>query len=225
VKRERLIILLGVLVALVFFYLGLNEWLKTKGDNVQSPPLVVKPTPQKEEAPQVQQPPVSTELEPKAEVKKQEEKQEIKETSKTKEQDLIAQKIKEEKKIETSQKTKEVEKTTREKKEIKEVPKTAEQNLMAEGIKEEKKKEKPQGVKEIGKTTKAPLKTYTVQIGAFANEEGAKKTAERARKMGYKVNIVEEDNFYKVRVLVKTDDIDSELRKLRGIFGGAIIKQ
>ncbi len=43
--------------------------------------------------------------------------------------------------------------------------------------------------------------------------------------MGYKVTIVEEDNFYKVRVLVKTDDINSELRKLRGTFGGAIVKQ
>jgi len=229
VKRERLIILLGVLVALVFFYLGLNEWLKTKEEQVQPPPLVVKPSPQKEEAPQVQQTPASTELEPKSKPEKQEEKaqekQEIKETSKTKEQDLIPQKIKEEKKIETPQKTKEVEKTKKEKKEIKEVPKTAEQNLMAEGIKEEKKKEKPQGVKETRKTTKAPLKTYIVQIGAFANEKGAKKTAERARKMGYKVNIVEEDNFYKVRVLVKTDDINSELRKLRGTFGGAIVKQ
>ncbi len=223
-KRERLVILLGVLVALVFFYLGLNEWLKTKEEKVQPPPLVVKPSPQKEE-PQAQQPPASTELKSKPEVKKQEEKQEIKEAPKTKEQDLIAQKIKEEKKTEAPQKAKEVEKTTKEKKEIKEVPKTTEQNLMAEGIKEEKKKEKPQGVKETGKTTKAPLKTYTVQIGAFANEEGAKKTAERARKMGYKVNIVEEDNFYKVRVLVKTDDINSELRKLRGTFGGAIVKQ
>ncbi len=195
-KRERLIILLGVFVALVFFYLGLNEWLKTKGDNVQPPLLVVKPTPQREEAPQPQQPPASAELEPKAEVKKQEEKQEIKETPKTKEQDVIAQKIREEKRIEPSQKAK-----------------------------EKRANEKPREVRESREVAKATLKTYTVQIGAFVNEEGAKKTAERARKMGYRVNIVEEDNFYKVRILVKTDDIDSELRKLRGIFGGAIIKQ
>ncbi len=187
-KRERLIILLGVLVALVFFYLGLNEWLKTKEEQVQPPPLVVKPTPQKEEAPQVQQPPVSTELEPKSKPKKQEEKaqekQEIKETSKTKEQDLIAQKIKEEKKIETPQKTKKVE-----------------------------------------KVTKAPLKTYTVQIGAFRSKESAEKVVERARKMGYKVNLVEEDNFYKVRISIKTDDINGELGKLRETFGSAIVKQ
>ena len=193
-KRERLIIFLGVLVALVFFYLGLKERLKTKGDNVQPPPLVVQPSPQREEAPQPQQPPAS--LEPKAEVKKQEEKQEIKEALKTKERDVIAQKIREEKGIEPSQKAK-----------------------------EERANEKPREVRESREVAKATLKTYTVQIGAFVNEEGAKKTAERARKMGYRVNIVEEDNFYKVRILVKTDDIDSELRKLRGIFGGAIIKQ
>ncbi len=195
-KRERLIIFLGVLVALVFFYLGLKERLKTKGDNVQPPPLVVQPSPQREEAPQPQQPPASAELEPKAEVKKQEEKQEIKEAPKTKERDVIAQKIREEKGIEPSQKAK-----------------------------EERSKEKPREVRESREVAKATLKTYTVQIGAFVNEEGAKKTAERAREMGYRVNIVEEDNFYKVRILVKTDDIDSELRKLRGIFGGAIIKQ
>jgi len=184
VKRERLIILLGVLVALVFFYLGLNEWLKTKEEKVQPPPLVVKPSSQKKEEPQAQQPPASTKLEPKSEPKKQEEKQEIKEAQKTKEQDVIAQKIKEEKKTEALQKTKEGE-----------------------------------------KVTKVPLKTYTVQIGAFKSKESAEKVVERARKMGYKVNIVEEDNFYKVRVLVKTDDINSELRKLRGTFGGAIVKQ
>ncbi len=187
-KRERLIILLGVLVALVFFYLGLNEWLKTKEEQVQPPPLVVKPSPQKKVEPQAQQPPASTNLERKSEQKKEEdkvqEKQEIKEAPKTKEQDVIAQKIKEEKKIETLQKAKEVE-----------------------------------------KVTKAPLKTYTVQIGAFKSRESAEKVAERARKMGYKVTIVEEDNFYKVRVLVKTNDINSELRKLRGTFGGAIVKQ
>ncbi|WPM31861.1 SPOR domain-containing protein [Hydrogenobacter sp. T-2] len=195
-KRERLVILLGVLVALVFFYLGLNEWLKTKEEQVQPPPLVVQPSPQREEAPQAQQTPASAELEPKAEVKKQEGKQETKEAPKTKEQDVIAQKIREEKRIEPSQKAK-----------------------------EEKGKEKPQEVRESKEAAKATLKTYTVQIGAFANEEGAKKTAERARKMGYRVNIVEEDNFYKVRVLVRTDDINSELRKLRGVFGGAIVKQ
>ncbi len=195
-KRERLIILLGALFTLVFFYLGLKEWLRTKEERVQPPPLVVQPLPQREESPQAQQLPAFAELEPKAEVKKQEEKQEIEETPKTKEQDVIAQKIREEKRIEPSQKAQ-----------------------------EERANEKPRKVRESREVAKATLKTYTVQIGAFVNEEGAKKTAERARKMGYRVNIVEEDNFYKVRILVKTGNIDSELRKLREIFGGAIIKQ
>jgi DedD protein len=44
VKRERLIILLGILIALIFFYFGLNEWLKSKEEQVSPPPVVVKPT-------------------------------------------------------------------------------------------------------------------------------------------------------------------------------------
>ena len=50
-KRERLVILLGLLVALVFFYFGLNEWLKSKEEQVKPPPVVVKPAPSQRETP------------------------------------------------------------------------------------------------------------------------------------------------------------------------------
>lgn len=224
-KKERLIVLLGVLVALVFFYLGLNEWLKTREENVQQEPIAVNPLPQNEEAPQAQQPPALAEPEPKPEANKQEDQQEMNQAPKTKEQDAIAQKIVEEKKTETPQKVKEGEKVAKEKQEIKESPKTKEQASVVEKTQEEKSKRKAREDGEGKKVEKATIKTYTVQVGAFVNEEGAKKTAEKARKMGYTVNIIEEDNFYKVRVLVKTGDIYSELRKLKGVFGGAIVKQ
>ncbi|NAZ06637.1 MAG: SPOR domain-containing protein, partial [Thermocrinis sp.] len=42
-KKERLLILLGVLVALIFFYVGLNKWLESKPESAP-PPVVVRPT-------------------------------------------------------------------------------------------------------------------------------------------------------------------------------------
>ncbi len=191
-KRERLIILLGVLVALVFFYLGLNEWLKTKEEQAQPLPIVVKPSPQKQQEAQPQAPSPAPAKETPPSLEK---KPEVKEAPKSKEKDLIAQKIKEEKKTEKPE------------------------------IKEKKEAEKPQEAKKVEKAKKAPLKTYTVQIGAFKSKDGADKVAERARRMGYRVNIVEEDNFYKVRISLGTENIKDELKKLRAAFGGAILKQ
>ncbi len=191
-KKERLIILLGILVALVFFYLGLNEWLKTKEEQVQPPPVTVKPSPQKQETPQ-ETPPTSTpeaKQPPKSETEKAmpQQEQEKKQASEENKKDLIAQKIREEK---SSRKGTEVKpESTPQKKEV--------------------------------KTTR--LKTYTVQVGAFVNKESAEKQAQKARKMGYKTSIVEEENFYKVKVTVSTDNIEAELRKLKSTFGGAILK-
>lgn len=170
-KRERLIVLLGVLVALVFFYLGLNEWMKSKEEKTQPPPVVVNPPAVPPPPPPAVQPPAPPAQE------------QVQPPPEKREQDQIAQKIKEE-------------------------------------LKEEK-KERPEERKRV---VKAPQKTYTVQIGAFINREGAEKVASKARRLGYRVSIVEEDNFYKVRLSVTTSDIQSELAKLRSIFGGAILK-
>ncbi|MFN3870929.1 MAG: SPOR domain-containing protein, partial [Aquificaceae bacterium] len=70
-KKEKLVVLLGMLMALIFFFLGLNQWLKTK-EEVQPPPLVVSPPLAKtpEEPPKVEA--------PTQEVKREEHKQEEK---------------------------------------------------------------------------------------------------------------------------------------------------
>ena len=176
-KKERLIILLGILVALVFFYLGLNEWLKTKEEQIKPPPLVVKPAPMKSETQQLTS-------------------QEQEQKPPQGEKDLIAQKIKEEK---------------QELKDRKEQKDHTEKEIT----------KKPSEEKSI---PKGEPKTYTVQVGAFRNKEGAQKVAQKAEGMGYKVNVVEEDDFYKVRLIVQTDNINQELAKLRKAFGSAIIK-
>jgi DedD protein len=197
--KERLLILLGTLIALIFFYVGLNKWLESKSESAP-PPVVVKPTPPQPASPQ-------EEGKPNEEAKVEEKKQAPPEPQKQKE-DLIAQKIQEEKSKE--EKTKEVQKT-QESRNL-----TAQKRETRKGAaKQEKQAEKPKG----------EVREYVIQIGAFSLKENADRALEKAKSMGYRAEIVNEDNFYKVRVRVKTDDPKKVLAKLKATFGGAIIKQ
>jgi DedD protein len=197
-RKERLLILLGTLIALIFFYVGLNKWLESKPESAP-PPVVVKPTP-----PQPAQP-ISPpqEEEAKEETKVEEKKQTPPAELQKQKEDLIAQKIQEEK-------TKEVQKTQESKNLA-----AQKQEARKEVAKQEKQAEKP----------KKEVKEYVIQIGAFSSKENADRALEKAKSMGYKAEIVNEDNFYKVRVRVKTDDPKKVLAKLKATFGGAIIKQ
>jgi Sporulation related domain. len=196
--RERLLILLGTLIALIFFYVGLNKWLESKPESAP-PPVVVKPTP-----PQLAQP-ISPPQEEKAkeEPKVEEKKQAPPPEPQKQKEDLIAQKIQEEKTKEV-QKTQENKNLTAQKQETRE-----------EVAKREKQAEKPKG----------EVKEYVIQIGAFSLKENADRALEKAKSMGYRGEIVSEDNFYKVRVRVKTDDPKKVLARLKATFGSAIIKQ
>jgi len=197
-RKERLLILLGTLIALIFFYVGLNKWLESKPESAP-PPVVVRPTP-----PQPAQP-ISPPQEEKAkeEPKVEEKKQAPPPEPKKPKEDLIAQKIQEEK-------TKEVQKTP-ESKNL-----TAQrQETRKEVAKQEKQAEKP----------KREVREYVIQIGAFSSKENADRALGKAKSMGYRGEIVNEDNFYKVRVRVKTDDPKKVLAKLKATFGSAIIKQ
>jgi cell division protein FtsN len=197
-RKERLLILLGTLIALIFFYVGLNKWLESKPESAP-PPVVVKPIP-----PQPAQPISSPQEEKAKEEPKVEEKKQTPppEPQKPKE-DLIAQKIQEEKAKEV-QKTQEGKNLTAQK-----------QEALKEVAKQEKQAEKP----------KREVKEYVIQIGAFSSKENADRALDKAKSMGYRSEIVKEDNFYKVRVKVKTDDTKQVLAKLKATFGGAIIKQ
>jgi len=197
-RKERLLILLGTLIALIFFYVGLNKWLESKPESAP-PPVVVKPTP-----PQPAQP-ISPpqEEEAKEETKVEEKKQTPPAELQKQKEDLIAQKIQEEK-------TKEVQKTQESKNLA-----AQKQEARKEVAKQEKQAEKP----------KKEVKEYVIQIGAFSSKENADRALEKAKSMGYRGEIVNEDNFYKVRVRVKTDDPKKVLAKLKDTFGGAIIKQ
>jgi DedD protein len=218
-RKERLLILLGILIALIFFYVGLNKWLESKPESAP-PPVVVRPTPKQPVQPTTPPKEEKAKEEPKAEEKKQ---TPPPEPQKQKE-DLIAKKIQEEKKKE--EKTKEVQKTSESKnltaqkqetrKESEKVEKAKQEKIQKSMVaKQEKQAEKPKG----------EIKEYVIQIGAFSSKENADRALEKAKSMGYKGEIVSEDKFYKVRVRVKTDDPKKVLAELKSSFGGAIIKQ
>ncbi len=172
-KSYRVVLLIGLLVALIFFYLGLNEWINSSKVSANPPPIVYKERTEKE---------VRKDIAQKVEVKKD------KGEEKTKE--------KKQEKIRKEQVRKDVNKVEAKRKEIQRAT--------------QKKEAKKQ--------------TYRiVQIGAFSKEKNAKVAMKKASGMGFKVNIVKEDGFYKVRVFVDSRNFKSDFRKLKRAFGGAII--
>ncbi|MDW8434451.1 MAG: SPOR domain-containing protein [Aquificaceae bacterium] len=115
-KREKMVILLGVFVALVFFYLGLNEWLSSKTEKVQAPPVIVKPALPDKAVTEAVKPPTQP---PKEGIKGNE--QGLPREDK---KDALAQKIKEEKVKEEKRKEEKTEKEKIEQK--KDAPKVKE---------------------------------------------------------------------------------------------------
>jgi len=190
-KKGRMIILLGTLVALMFFYIGLNQWLERKPQSQPLPPVVVKPMPPAG-PPQEDQTKVSQPEQPPV-VQKEEQKQP--------QEDQIAKKIEEEKKKERV------------------LPKEERKADSA------KKPELTHLEQKKVPTPKEEIKEYTIQIGAFSSKENAEKTLSKAKEMGYTASIVHEDDFYKVRVKVRTDNPNKEIAKLKSAFGSAFIKR
>jgi DedD protein len=174
--------------------------------------MVVKPTPPQPASPQ-------QEGKPKEEAKVEEKEKTPPPGLQKQKEDLIAQKIQEEKAKEV-QKTQESKNLTAHKretqKESEKVEKAKEEKVQKNTVaKQEKQAEKQKG----------EVKEYVIQIGAFSSKENADRALEKAKSMGYRGETVKEDNFYKVIVRVKTDDPKEVLAKLKATFGGAIIKQ
>lgn len=228
-RKHRLVLLLGVLVALVFFYLGLNTWMTAQEQQSTPPPVVrvkppvqIKPSsePVKPEMPQpgteeeTPRPKVVklTPPEPKEEVKPEETKPEASEPK---------EEVKEEapppQPQETAQTQEKAEEVAKEQKEQAPAPRpqeTSEEQIKAQPTKEE-------GEKPEEKTKE--LRDYVVQIGAFKLKENARKRLELAKSKGFDAFMIEEDGLYKVRVRVKAGSILSALREVRGEFREAFL--
>jgi Sporulation related domain. len=213
-KKEGLLIPLGILVALIFFYVGLDKWRESKPESAPSPMVVIPAPPQPAQ-------PISPLQEEKAmeEPKAEEKEQTLPPEPQKPKEDLIAQKIQEEK-------TKEVQKIQEGKNLTAQKQETRKESEKVEKVKEEKiQKSMVAKQEKQAEKLKGEVKEYVIQIGAFSSKENADRALGKAKSMGYRSEIVNEDNFYKVRVRVKTDDLEKVLAELRSAFGGAIIKQ
>ena len=219
VQKHRLVLLLGILVALIFFYLGVNTWMENQGGSEIPPPVVrtkppvqIKPPspPVKPETPKPQPTPVAKapktveEAKPVREVEETAPKPEIKK--------IEVKKPSQKKKVEKPKAQKREEKTqVKEEKQTKQPAK-----------KVKKREEKP---KKVAKKTseKRSLEEYVVQIGAFKKKENADKVLKVAKVKGYDTFIIEEEGLYKVRVRVKAPSLISALRSVRKDFKNSFV--
>ncbi|RLJ69846.1 DedD protein [Hydrogenivirga caldilitoris] len=212
-QKHRLVLLLGILVALVFFYFGVNTWMESQEKRVAPPPVVrskppveIKPEskPIKPVEPKPIEKPIEKVAKPIPEVKPPQPKPQ----PQTPPPQAVAQKPKEE--------TKPPQQKPEPKKVVKEQPKTEEKKVEQKVAKAAPEKEK-----------KAPaqLRDYVVQIGAFKIKENADKSLNLAKEKGLEAFIIEEDGLYKVRIRVKAENPISALRKVRTSFKNAFVVQ
>lgn len=212
-QKHRLILLLGILVALIFFYFGVNTWMESQQRKVSPPPVVrtkppvqikpsakpVKPVEPKP-APKVPKPAVKPAPKPQPVAKKP----------------PAPKPVPEPKKPEPEKEAKPVKKQTP-KKVAKPEPKP---QKVAQKPKPQKTKvsSKPVEKKPAKKTA---LRDYVVQVGAFKVRANAEKMLKLAKSKGYEVFLIEEDGLYKVRLRVRAEKLIQALRKVRADFKNA----
>lgn len=204
IQKHRLVLLLGIFVALVFFYLGLNTWMSSQEQRNTPPPVVrvkppvqIKPTAEavKPQTPEPAEGAIASAAQP--------------ETKEAPEPKVIKISQPKQEKPEPAKKEKTEEKKTE---------KTAKREVKQEEKKKEKKAEK--------KATEKPkrnLREYVVQIGAFRSKENAAKSLDLAKKSGFDAFLIEEEGMYKVRVRVKAKSLFSALREVRSRFKNAFV--
>jgi DedD protein len=212
-QKHRLVLLLGILIALIFFYFGVNTWMESQQKQVSPPPVVrskppvqIKPKTQPVKPAQPKPAP-----KPKEQVKKPPEKPQPKAVAQKKTAQPKTQEPRKEKPKMAQTETKPAPKKT-----LKE--------------KQEPKKEVTPQPKQVAKKSEAKkqpapakLKEYVVQIGAFKVKENAQRRLKVAKQSGYEAFIIEEDGLYKVRVRVKSENLISALKKVRSSFRNAFV--
>ncbi len=200
-KKHRLVLLLGILVALVFFYFGLNTWMESQQQKISPPPVaqfrppveVRKPSePVKPKVPEPAPTPTPVGEKP----------QEIAKLPKPQEETPKQERGRPEDKGDKLQHKEPTQKVTREK------------------TKEEKKVAKRSSPVKKPALNRA-LKSFTLQIGAFKSKDNARRLVARAKHIGYRAFIVEEGGLYKVRIKVKASSLIGALKKARKDFRGA----
>ncbi len=211
-QKHRLVLLLGILVALVFFYFGVNTWMESQEKRVAPPPVVRSKPPvqikrQAKPIKPIQPRPIQRPIQ---KVAKPAPKPQPKPQPKP-----VAQKP-----SPKPQPKKPVVQPKKPTKVVKEQPKPQPKKEVAKKTEETAKATPPKTVK---KTALAKLKDYVVQIGAFKVKANAEKRLKLAKSKGYEAFIIEEDGLHKVRVRVKAKSLISALRKVRSSFQSAFV--
>jgi DedD protein len=201
IHKHRLALLLGVLIALVFFYLGVNKWIESQESFVSTPPTIVRakePVQIKEETQQVT---VETE--------------EVEEATGEVTVEIATVSAVQNEPQETPAQS------PQPKEEVKEEPKRE----PSPGTKPDSELRKEEVVveEEPKIIIKKAEKEFVVQIGAFKNQENAQKTKEKASQNGFESFIVVEDGLFKVRVRVLAGSVSEALGTVRSQFGNAFI--
>ena len=199
-KKHRLALLLGILVALVFFYFGLNTWIESQ-QKISPPPVAQfrPPVEMKKQAQPVKpKTPETTPAPARTEGKLQE----------------MARLPEPEEKV-----TKQGSGELKEREEKTQRNESAQKQIQKKVVEEKKVAKKTPPVKKP--VAKKTLKSYILQIGAFRSKSNAQRLVAKAKSMGYKAFIVEEGGLYKVRIKVNATGLISALKKARKDFGNA----
>ncbi|EDP75004.1 SPOR domain-containing protein [Hydrogenivirga sp. 128-5-R1-1] len=221
IQKHRLVLLLGILVALVFFYFGVNTWMESQQKRVAPPPVVrskppveikrqtkpikpIQPKPAQQQVQKVAKPapkPQPAKPQPKPTAQK----------PAPKPQKPVAKAQPKPAKPQPEKKPAKV---------VKEQPKPQPKREAVE--------KPPQKVAKASKPKAeskkvAKLRDYVVQIGAFKVKANAEKRLKLAKQKGYEAFIIEEDGLHKVRVRVKAESLISALKKVRTSFQNAFV--
>lgn len=194
--KHRLIFLGALVVGLILFYLGMNNWMKQEEQKIPPAPVVIKRA-----EPEKQQ----WEEQKKLEV--DDEKSIIQEGQQTAENPTTQVAQQPPKEEELRQKT--------------ETPKTPQVEQQEKQEKTVAKKETKKVTETTKKKTQEELKTFVFQVGAFRNKENAQKVIRIAEKEGLSAKIIEKEGFYKVRVYAKAPSYEVAYKKVKSHFKDA----
>ena len=217
IYRHRLALLLGLLIALVFFYLGVNKWIETQQSVATAPPSIVRAkepvqikeetdtvTPEAEEIEEetgevtVDLPPagtvqtVATTETPPSQPQQTEIQQSPQQNQPKKEEPQKPHDLTQEKKPAESGKTQE----TKKEEVIQEEPKIIIRKAERE---------------------------FIVQIGAFKERNNARKLSKEAQSKGFESFVIEEEGLFKVRVRVLAGNAREAVQNVRSSYRGAFI--
>ena len=217
IYRHRLALLLGLLIALVFFYLGVNKWIETQQSVATAPPSIVRAkepvqikedsdtvTPEAEEV-EEETGEVTVDLQPAGAVQTVA----TTETPTPRPQQTQPEQspAKDQPETQEPQKPKEL---TREKK-------PPESGRAPEAKKEEVIQEEPKII------IRKAEKEFIVQIGAFKERNNARKLSKEAQGKGFESFVIEEEGLFKVRVRVMAGSAKEAVSNVRSAYRGAFI--